>query len=63
MGYALGPEPLMNVMTKMHQFAIMCAPTTSQYAAIEAMRNGDDDVTMMCESYNKRRRRLMVDEL
>ena len=60
LGYALGPEPLMKLMTKMHQFAIMCAPTTSQYAAIEAMRNGDDDVTMMCESYNKRRR-LMVE--
>ena len=47
-------------MTKMHQFAIMCAPTTSQYAAVEALRNGDEDVTMMCESYNKRRR-LMVE--
>ncbi|ADZ84239.1 aminotransferase class I/II-fold pyridoxal phosphate-dependent enzyme [Cellulosilyticum lentocellum] len=60
LGYALGPVPLMKLMTKMHQFAIMCAPTTSQYAAIEAMRNGDDDVAMMCESYNKRRR-LMVE--
>ena len=59
LGYALGPEPLMKLMTKMHQFAIMCAPTTSQYAAIEAMRNGDDDVTMMCESYNKRRRLIV----
>ncbi len=56
LGYALGPEPLMKMMTKMHQFAIMCAPTTSQYAAIEAMRNGDNDVKMMCESYNQRRR-------
>ena len=60
LGYALGPVPLMKLMTKMHQFAIMCAPTTSQYAAIEAMKNGDDDVAMMCESYNKRRR-LMVE--
>ena len=60
LGYALGPEPLMAMMTKMHQFAIMCAPTTSQYAAIEAMKNGDNDVAMMCESYNQRRR-LMVE--
>ena len=60
LGYALGPEPLMAMMTKMHQFAIMCAPTTSQYAAIEAMKNGDNDVVMMCESYNQRRR-LMVE--
>lgn len=56
LGYALGPEPLMAMMTKMHQFAIMCAPTTSQYAAVEAMKNGDNDVSMMCESYNQRRR-------
>lgn len=60
LGYALGPEPLIAAMTKMHQFAIMCAPTTSQYAAIEAMRNGKEDVEMMRNSYN-RRRRLMVD--
>lgn len=60
LGYALGPVPLMKLMTKMHQFAIMCAPTTSQYAAIEAMKNGDADVEMMCESYNQRRR-LMVE--
>ena len=60
LGYVLGPEPLIAMMTKMHQFAIMCAPSTSQYAAVEAMRNGDSDVEMMCESYNQRRR-LMVD--
>jgi aminotransferase len=46
-------------MTKIHQFAIMCAPTTSQYAAIEALRNGDDDVAEMRESYNQRRRFVM----
>lgn len=60
LGYVLGPVPIMKQMTKIHQFAIMCAPTTSQYAAIEAMKNGDHDVAMMCESYNQRRR-LMVD--
>lgn len=60
LGYVLGPAPIMKEMTKIHQFAIMCAPTTSQYAAIEAMKNGDQDVAVMCESYNQRRR-LMVD--
>ena len=60
LGYVLGPAPIMKEMTKIHQFAIMCAPTVSQYAAIEAMRNGDQDVAAMCESYNQRRR-LMVD--
>lgn len=59
LGYALGPAPIMREMIKIHQFAIMCAPSTSQYAAIEAMKNGDTDVDMMCESYNQRRR-LMV---
>ena len=59
LGYALGPAPIMKEMIKIHQFAIMCAPSTSQYAAIEAMKNGDTDVAMMCESYNQRRR-LMV---
>ncbi|MBU3804549.1 MAG: aminotransferase class I/II-fold pyridoxal phosphate-dependent enzyme, partial [Candidatus Cellulosilyticum pullistercoris] len=59
LGYVLGPAPILKEMTKIHQFAIMCAPTTSQYAAIEAMKNGDQDVDMMCESYNQRRR-LMV---
>ena len=59
LGYALGPEPIIKQMIKIHQFAIMCAPSTSQYAAIEAMRNGDEDVAMMCESYNQRRRYLV----
>ncbi len=60
LGYALGPEAVIQAMTKMHQFTIMCAPTTSQYAAIEAMKNGDEDVAMMRSAYDKRRR-LMVD--
>ena len=59
LGYACGPENIIEQMTKIHQFAIMCAPTTSQYAAVEALRNGDEDVTMMCESYNQRRHYLM----
>lgn len=56
LGYACGPEPVISQMLKIHQYAIMCAPTTSQYAAIEAMRNCDDDVTYMCNEYNHRRR-------
>jgi len=60
LGYALGPTPVIETMTKMHQFAIMCAPTTSQYAGIEAVKNGDEDVIMMRSAYDKRRR-LMVD--
>ena len=56
MGYACGPKEILAQMTKIHQYAIMCAPTTSQYAAIEALRNGDDDVAQMRESYNQRRR-------
>ena len=59
LGYALGPEPLIGLMTKMHQFAIMCAPTTSQYAAIEAMKNGDEDVREMRQSYDQRRRFML----
>jgi len=59
LGYACGPANIIEQMTKIHQFAIMCAPTTSQYAAVEALRNGDEDVKMMCESYNQRRRYLM----
>ena len=59
LGYACGPEVVIKQMLKIHQFAIMCAPTTSQYAAVEALRNGDDDVAMMRESYNQRRRFLM----
>ena len=59
LGYACAPRQIMEQMLKIHQFAIMCAPTTSQYAAVEALKNGDDDVTMMRESYNQRRRFLM----
>jgi len=59
LGYALGPEVIITQMTKIHQFAIMCAPTTSQYAAVEALRNGDDDVKTMRTSYNQRRNFLM----
>ncbi len=59
LGYVCAPAAIMQQMVKIHQFAIMCAPTTSQYAAIEALRNGDDDVAMMRESYNQRRRFLM----
>ena len=59
LGYACGPEVIIKQMLKIHQFAIMCAPTTSQYAAVEALRNGDEDVAMMREEYNGRRRYLM----
>lgn len=59
LGYACAPQIIMEQMIKIHQFAIMCAPTTSQYAAVEALKNGDDDVAMMRESYNQRRRFLM----
>lgn len=59
LGYACGPANIIAQMTKIHQFAIMCAPTTSQYAAVEALKNGDDDVRNMCEAYNQRRRFLM----
>ena len=59
LGYACAPKEIMEQMLKIHQFAIMCAPTTSQYAAVEALRNGDEDVAMMRESYNQRRRFLM----
>ncbi len=59
LGYACAPAMIMEQMTKIHQFAIMCAPTTSQYAAVEALRNGDDDVAEMREAYNQRRRFLM----
>lgn len=62
LGYACGPEEIIRQMTKIHQFAIMCAPTMSQYAAIEALRNGDEDVAMMRDSYDKRRR-FVVHEL
>ncbi len=59
LGYACGPEVIIKQMLKIHQYAIMCAPTTSQYAAIEAMKHGDGDVTMMREEYNGRRRYLL----
>ncbi len=59
LGYAMGPEPLIKAMLKIHQYAIMCAPTTSQYAAIEALRSCDEEVEEMREEYN-RRRRVMV---
>ncbi len=59
LGYACAPKEIMEQMLKIHQFAIMCAPTTSQYAAVEALKNGDNDVAMMRESYNQRRRFLM----
>lgn len=59
LGYACAPEPLLNQMLKIHQFAIMCAPTTSQYAAVEALRNCDDEVQKMREQYNERRRYLL----
>ncbi|MBR5508835.1 MAG: aminotransferase class I/II-fold pyridoxal phosphate-dependent enzyme [Lachnospiraceae bacterium] len=59
LGYACGPKEIIAQMTKIHQFAIMCAPTTSQYAAVEALRNGDEDVARMREAYNQRRRFLM----
>ncbi len=56
LGYACGPAEIISQMTKIHQYAIMCAPTTSQYAAVEALKNGDEDVQMMRQSYNERRR-------
>ena len=59
LGYACGPQEIIRQMTKIHQFCIMCAPTTSQYVAIEALKNGDDDVKMMRESYDQRRRFLL----
>lgn len=59
LGYACGPKEIIEQMVKIHQFAIMCAPTTSQYAAVEALRNGDEDVKTMREAYNQRRRYLM----
>ena len=59
MGYVCGPECIIEQMTKIHQFAIMCAPTTGQYAGIEALRNGDEDIREMRTAYNQRRRFLM----
>jgi aminotransferase len=60
LGYACGPKEIIEQMLKIHQFAIMCAPTTSQYAAVDALKKGDEDVAMMREEYNGRRRYLMT---
>ena len=62
LGYACGPAPVMKMMIKLHQYGLMCAPTTAQYAAIEAMNNGDEDVEKMRGEYDMRRR-FIVDEL
>ncbi len=59
LGYACAPKEIIKQMTKIHQFAIMCAPTTSQYAAVEALKNGDEDIKMMRQAYNQRRRFLL----
>lgn len=59
LGYACGPKAILEQMLKIHQFAIMCAPTTSQYAAVEALKNGDPDVEKMREEYDGRRRYLL----
>lgn len=56
LGYVLGPKPIMDQMTKLHQFGIMSSPTTSQYAAIEALKNGDEDIARMKKQYNMRRK-------
>lgn len=60
LGYACAPAEILSQMLKIHQFAIMCAPTTSQYAAVEALRNGDKDVEMMRDAYDQRRRYLLA---
>ncbi len=59
LGYAVGPKCIIEQMIKIHQFAIMCAPTTSQYAAVEALKNGDPDVEMMRDAYDQRRKYLI----
>jgi len=59
LGYACGPQKIIKQMTKIHQYAIMCAPTISQYAAVDALKNGDEDVETMRQSYNQRRRFLL----
>jgi aminotransferase len=59
LGYAVGPENIIEQMVKIHQFAIMCAPTASQYAAVEALRNGDSDVETMRNAYDMRRKYLV----
>ena len=65
LGYACGPEAIIKQMVKIHQYCIMCAPTTSQYAGVEALKNGDEDIRMMRESYNQRRRFVlsMLDDM
>lgn len=59
LGYTAAPEIILQQMLKVHQFAIMCAPTTSQYAAVEALRGGDEDIAMMKKAYDERRRYLL----
>lgn len=59
LGYLAAPAPLVKEMHKIHQYGIMCAPTTSQFAAIEALRNGDDDIEEMADEYNRRRRYIL----
>lgn len=59
LGYAAAPEVILKQMLKIHQFAIMCAPTTSQYAAVDALRNGDEDIARMKKAYDERRRYLL----
>lgn len=61
LGYSLAPKPITDAMTKLHQFGIMSAPTTAQYAAIEALKNGDKDITAMRDEYDMRRR-LVVEK-
>ncbi len=59
LGYVSGPQPIIKQMLKLHQYALMCAPTTAQYAAIEAMENGDEDVVTMRNEYDMRRRYIL----
>lgn len=59
LGYVCGPQPIMKQLLKLHQYALMCAPTTAQYAAIEAMENGDEDVVTMRNEYDMRRRYIL----
>ena len=60
LGYVVAPKEITEVIYKIHKFAIMCAPTTSQFAAIEALRNGDYDIEYMAEEYNRRRRYIVA---
>lgn len=61
LGYTLAPAPVTKQMLKIHQYAIMCAPTVSQFAALEAINNGDNDVAVMREEYNRRRRYIVAE--